>query len=539
MNHKFENQYDGFLDLDVRSNGTYIVIYAPNEGGKRVTFEQAVDFLKIRDITQYNSDVLREAVDSVKDRKEVKISLEKSEPSMDEEMGVELSKNKMFAIIHFFEPQGEGKMLSKDDILEILNKNHIVYGINHKAIDELLENKKYRYKYIIAKGKESVNGKNGALKFYFDVEKKSIKPKIGEDGSIDFKNLDLIEMTKEGQKLVSLIPPVEGKSGKNVLGEEIPTPVYKSAVLPKGKNVKVSEDGSSLIAEIEGQISYTNGKVNVYSTYEVAGNVDNSTGNIDFLGNVIVKGNVLTGFNIKAGGSIEVHGVVEGAELEADGDIILYRGMQGVNRGVLISNGNITAKYIENSSVKAHGDIQSNAIMHSEVKAGGSIILEGKKGLLVGGNVKAGVEIFAKTIGSPMATATEIEVGIDPEIIEKYRAVEEELKSIKDNYKKMTQFSDSLAQLKKKGAISVEKEEKLEKSLKTKDFLYAKLQSLQNEIEILEPKIQERNDGKIKAYNVIYPGVKITIGSIYTYLREEKKYCCVVSEHAEIKFNPY
>lgn len=533
------DQYDGFLDLAVKPDGTYLIVYAPNDGGKKVTLEEAISFLKERDIKDYNIDAVKEAINSNKEREEKKIvgDFSAHEQSEDEEIAIEISKNKMFAVISFIEPKSGGKLLTKDDILQQLNKKGVVYGIDLKALDKILADKKYNYKYIIAKGTEVINGKNGTLKFNFDVEKKMIKPKIADDGTIDFKNLDLIEIVKKGQVLVTALPPKEGRPGKDIFGKVIPNIVGKNAVLPQGKNVVV--DGDNLIADIDGQITYLNNKISIYSTYEVPANVDNSTGNIDFVGNVIVRGNVITGFSIKAGGSIEVYGVVEGAILEADDNIILYRGMQGINRGVLKAGGNITAKYIENSDITAGGDIQANAIMHSNVKAGGFISLEGKKGLLVGGIVRSAIEINAKTIGSPMATVTEIEVGIDPNIIERFKALKEEVTGLESEHKKVNQLVNSLVQMKNKAKLTDEKEQMLEKYIKTEKFLKNKLEANKSELEVLDLKIQDRNDGRVKAYNVIYPGVKLTIGSIFTYVREEVKYCCAVVDNAEIKFNSY
>lgn len=533
------DQYDGFVDLAVKPDGTYLIVYAPNDGGKKVTLEEAISFLKERDIKDYNIDAVKEAINSNKEREEKKIvgDFSAHEQSEDEEIAIEISKNKMFAVISFIEPKSGGKLLTKDDILQQLNKKGVVYGIDLKTLDKILADKKYNYKYIIAKGTEVINGKNGTLKFNFDVEKKMIKPKIADDGTIDFKNLDLIEIVKKGQVLVTALPPKEGRPGKDIFGKVIPNIVGKNAVLPQGKNVVV--DGDNLIADIDGQITYLNNKISIYSTYEVPANVDNSTGNIDFVGNVIVRGNVITGFSIKAGGSIEVYGVVEGAILEADDNIILYRGMQGINRGVLKAGGNITAKYIENSDITAGGDIQANAIMHSNVKAGGFISLEGKKGLLVGGIVRSAIEINAKTIGSPMATVTEIEVGIDPNIIERFKALKEEVTGLESEHKKVNQLVNSLVQMKNKAKLTDEKEQMLEKYIKTEKFLKNKLEANKSELEVLDLKIQDRNDGRVKAYNVIYPGVKLTIGSIFTYVREEVKYCCAVVDNAEIKFNSY
>lgn len=532
-------EYDGFIELETKTDGIYVIVYSPKNDGKRVTLEEAMDYIKNKNLLDYDYEELKIAINSNNDKEERKISNLTSLQIVDEEMLVEISKNKMFLVICFKEPQNGGKLLSKDEILRILSGQGIVYGISIEELDKVLANKKYNYKYLIAKGSEPINGKNGVLQFHFDVSKKNIKPKIAEDGSVDFKDYDLIETVKKGQVLITVLPPDDGREGKDIFGKTIPNIKGKKAVLPKGKNIEISPDGQKLISQIDGQITYIEGRINIYSTYEVPANVDNSTGNIEFVGNILIRGNVLTGFSIKAGGNIEVYGVVEGAELEADGDIILYRGMQGINKGTLNAKGGITAKYIENSHIMSRGDIQANAIMHSEVRCGASIFVEGKKGLLVGGIVRASKEIKAKTIGSPMATTTEIEVGIDPEILEKYRSLKNEVESIKSECHKMEQVIEPLTQMRNHGKIPPDKELMLAKSLKTKIFLQDKLEHIQEEIEILEPKVQDRMDGRIKVYNVIYPGVKLTIGNIYTYIREETKFCTAVSEHAEIKFYPY
>ena len=118
-----------------------------------------------------------------------------------------------------------------------------------------------------------------------------------------------------------------GIPGKTVTGEML-SPINGSPVtLPRGKNVTISEDNMSLVSKINGQVSFQDGKVNVFSTYEVEADVDTSTGNISFIGNVCIRGNVLSGFTVEAGGNVEVWGVVEGAVIKAQGDIILRRGM--------------------------------------------------------------------------------------------------------------------------------------------------------------------------------------------------------------------
>ena len=135
-------------------------------------------------------------------------------------------------------------------------------------------------------------------------------------------------------------------------------------------------------------------------------NVDPSTGNIEYDGNVLVNGNVCTNFSVKAKGDVEVKGVVEGATVEAGGNITIARGMNGMGKGVLKCDGNVIAKFIENSDIEAGGYVETGSIMHSNVVAGSEIHVQGKKGFISGGKVTATTLIETRILGSDMGTST-------------------------------------------------------------------------------------------------------------------------------------
>ena len=140
---------------------------------------------------------------------------------VNEQVLVEISKDKMFAVITFIPPVNNGALLSYEDVLKQIEAKGVVFGIEKEEIKKALDERKPNYKYIIAQGIKPINGENAKLEFHFR-EHKQIKPKILEDGSVDFFNLDLIENVSKGQTLITLIPPTEGTPGKNVFGAEIP-----------------------------------------------------------------------------------------------------------------------------------------------------------------------------------------------------------------------------------------------------------------------------------------------------------------------------
>ena len=448
------NINDGFCEILFKDDGVFLCVYPPEGSGKRVELNTVLDRLTRKRVRDFDRSRVEYAVRRA-DKVPVKIAEPQEEEKIDATVTVTVSPDKMKAYVTFTPPDN-GRMLTMEEVLDELSKNGVIYGINRTNLETLIKYPVFNEMICVAEGTPPVNGKNGSVQFHFDINRES-KPMILEDGRVDFRELNLIQDVEKGGVLCTLVPPSPGKPGKTVAGTDIPASDGRPAVLPKGRNVVISEDGTQLIANITGQISYIDGKVSVFATHEVKADVDNSTGNINFIGNVVVMGNVLSGFTIEAGGNVEVMGVVEGATIKAGGDIILRRGMQGMGKGILISSGDIVARYIENSNIEARNDIKAEAIMHSNVKCGNKLELSGKKGLLVGGNCKVGKEIIAKVIGSPLATVTDIEVGVDPTVRERYKAVRDEMIRLEADIRKAEQAVNILRKLEIAGTITPEK----------------------------------------------------------------------------------
>jgi uncharacterized protein (DUF342 family) len=159
----------------------------------------------------------------------------------------------------------------------------------------------------------------------------------------------------------------------------------------------------------------------------------------------------------------------------------------------------------------------------------------GKEGLLVGGSCKVGKEIVAKVIGSHLATVTDIEVGVDPTIRERYKAVKEEMIRMETDLRKAEQAITILRKLEMANALTPEKKEILAKSVRTKVFFTNRLQELKDEINMLDAKLQQDAYGKVRSYNYIYPGTKVAIGSCMMYVKETLQYCTLYRDGADVR----
>ena len=277
----------------------------------------------------------------------------------------------------------------------------------------------------------------------------------------------------------------------------------------------------------------------VADVYDVPADVDNATGNIVYDGNVTIKGNVKTGFSVTAKGDIIVEGVVEAAYLSAGGQIIVKRGINGRSKGRVEAKGNIISKFIENAIVVSGGFIETGCILHSQVSAEADIRVQGKKGFVSGGLIRAGNVVEAQTMGSAMGTVTQIEVGAPPAVKVRYDELNQEAAKVKESMDKMRPILVNFNEkLKKKEAVTPEKVQHVQTIAQNFKKEQAKLVELQAELKRLHEKIQMSNSAKVKIKGTIYPGVSITISDVNKNIKSERSCTKYVKEHGDIVARP-
>ena len=522
----------GYFELENKSDGLYLKIVPADNGGNVPDFGELIRYCDAKNI-QYESVVqLRTAFEAASTGELVRIggNITPFAGWCDYIISTDLMK--VTAIMY---PAVVGMPeVDVNEVMTDLKNRRIKFGIMNDNISSMINEKKYFIPIDISIGQAPIDGYDAELTYNFNTEISS-KPQINDDGTVDFHKLDLINKVNEGDVVAQIKPEDPGKPGMDVHGSVIkPKKVYRKT-FKYSKNLRVSEDGLKLISLVTGHVSLQDEKIFVSDEYEIATDVNNGTGDIDFDGNVHIRGNVLAGFKVKAGGNIVVDGVVEGAEITAGGDIILQRGIQGMNKGVLTAGGNIASNFIENATVKAGKDIDTDAIMHSKVTARGNIEVHGRNGYLIGGYVRAGNMITAKTIGSEMGTNTIVGVGTDPELVMQTDNLKKQItKSAKDK----EQLSQVITMLRKKqeleGKLEPDKVEMLQKAMKNIILLENSIKEMKNEYGNLSALLVENDNARVKITGSIYPGTKIEIGDISFFVRDKNNFCQYVRKGAEI-----
>lgn len=434
--------------------------------------------------------------------------------------------------------------LSFEGITEFLRQHGVTHGVDLVACQQIVVNPRAfgGVKAKLASGQAPVNGQDARIEILIDEMDQSKTPHLLEDGRVDYFNIGTVRTVHKGQILARKSPPSVGMQGSGLNGSPIFPKPGRDVRLPQGKNTVISEDGMLLLAETDGHVSFNprENKVNVFDVFDVSGDVDFSVGNIDFLGSVIIKGNVLPGFKIVAAGDIEVAGIVDSAVLEAGGDITIRGGVQMRGKGLIKAGGTVRSKFLQAANVEAGVDvIVGDSIMHCHVSAGRSVFMEAKKSVIVGGLVRAGEEVRTRTLGSPMATPTEVEVGVHPQLRAEMVQLHEKLKAMHQNIektKKAVALLDNMAGI--GNQLPPEKEAMRQNLSHTlKHLMHEEEEHMLRRSEI-EATLLDSRLAKVYVLEVIYPGLKITLGQHITYIRDPYNGSVIYSiEDGEIKAN--
>lgn len=488
-------------------------------------------FLEANSIMEADYDIIKNKLEN-KETDWFKVADNINLPAEDDQLEVEVSKDGLKAFINF-SPGRDGKEFSPSDLKEILAEKNISCGIKEDKIKKILNRRQPVSKEIIAEGDKAQPGEDGYLIYHFEDKENSVGT-LREDGSMDFHSKNLINNVRRGEKIVTKVEPTAGKPGKDVFGELIKAPTPKKAKLPKTKNAVQKND--SVYAAIDGQIVRNGKKITIDPVYQVRGDVDLEEGNIDFVGSVKIGGNVREGFKIKASGDIEIAGNVGAAEIECGGNVLIKKGFLGRKKGKIIAQGDVNARFVENSEIKANNVRIYEAIMHSQVTAKDSVLVTEGKGLIVGGRVMAQNTIEANLIGSSLATKTYVEIGLDPELRKNLKASKEKLAIVEDNLDKVNKSIDLLNNMKDKGLkLPPNKKQMFSKLKTTKVELEKKLKEMKSKIENLESELTSSDEAVIKVNKCIFPGVQLLSSKDKMIIRNKISKCAFTEVNKEIR----
>lgn len=400
------------------------------------------------------------------------------------------------------------------EIFDALNKAGIVFGINSKLLARALES---GVEYIIAEGFPPVNGTDAEVKLY---EVSNLKPQIIDSDNVNHYELNLINHVKAGDWLGERKDPTPGFPGKSVRGKEIPAiPGRKLPLLYDRLSVRENyENGvTTLLAKKNGAVYYKGDSIGVYDYLEIKGDIDFSTGNIDFDGYMSVKGTVEDNFSVVASNDLEIlgdYGVGAADKISSlEGNIYIKGGIAGKNKAVLRCKKNLYVKFLSDITVECEGSVYVGFYcMNSNVRAK-QLIVESPKGKITGGKIDVDIQVSAAEIGNKSESRTLIRVrGFDRNNMK--MELDKIINKIDENKKEITRIKQHLQIYSSTSQLSQEQfsnyEELKNSYAETKEIL----KELEYQYRSINEYLKTPGEGAITAKSRLYPKVKVEIKNL-------------------------
>ena len=438
---------------------------------------------------------------------------------------VKVSDDKMQAWIYLNPPKEGEDFYSRDLILKFISEYGVVRGLHTSNIAAIAKKHVYEREILIAKGQPTVDGVDGYFEYFFDTSSKK-QPKEREDGTVDYSSMSELSNVTEGEVIAKYHHAVPSVDGFDVLGKEIKAKPAKELAMLKGRGFNNDADKDTYVSSMSGKISLVNGKIDIKSVHEIRGDVDLVTGKVEFFGDIHITGTVGAGVVIRASRNITIDGVVESAFIYAGGDVVLTRGIQGNGKGRVVAKGNVSAEFIEFAYVESAGDVRSNSFMNANVYAEGEVIADGKKGVIIGGNVRGLLGVKANTVGNETETKTTVGAGYSSEDYDSYS---EYMSKEFEAQKLLSEVVDRMSEILKRKRLGQDKyntavDKELVELNEKKDVYFKDLDGARQGKEKAAATIERGKGAQIRVTGKVFLGTTIALEGELLVLQEDMSY---------------
>ncbi len=341
-----------------------------------------------------------------------------------------------------------GRGLKGVEIVQALADSGVIKGIDKQALKKVfvMSNKLPQgetFTQAVAQGKNALDGKDAKfLPLVEDVNKRVLAPKEtnNEQDKIDMRDLGETITVSENDPVMRRQPATKGEPGFTVQGKIIPPKPGTDAQLVAGNGTHISPSNPNLLlASIPGMPVFRNKTIDVESAI-CLNNVSVATGHVKFKGNVVITGDVEPGMIVRATGSVTIGGFIESADVQAQGNIEVGKGIightstEGDEKSCTVKSGSsIIANYAQYAELQAGEDIKIAVhSMGNTIRCGHDLTVlddQEKQGTLSGGVAKVGGKVVCLNLGVEGDTPTVVEA------FASFARYKERIASHKDQYK--------------------------------------------------------------------------------------------------------
>ncbi|MBI9108298.1 MAG: DUF342 domain-containing protein [Spirochaetales bacterium] len=471
---------EGTFEIYYKDGYACLTVYPKSDTGRTVYPEEIIGRLKILEIHSVRRQKIMDILEE-ESGEPVPVAPWPEGEKLGPLIVLDVAEDRMSASITISPEKQGGEPLSVQIISRYLKSKQIIYGVEEKTLQTMVLKQIYNQPVKVAFGRPPVDEKPPIPEYFFETDRGRPFKEL-EFQRIDLKELNFIQNMKAGSLLAELGKPIDPKDGTDIFGKTIAAERgAERAPFTAGPGTQLTDDEKQIIATIDGNAKLKDNTVIMEPLISVE-NVDYSNGNMDFNGSIDVAGRVADGFKLKAMGDVQIGKSVSRVDILSGGDVILKAGISGNDEGKILCEGDLYARYIENATIICKGNIfVEEAIMHSEVKAGGDIILTGKRAEIFGRRLLAGGSVKCKKLGSINEPVTELFLGIDLDTFSRLEGLQN---SVKNNTDKINKLDTQIRQIK----TALKKRDNPEFSA---EKLSAALQQLEMESGIINTKLSD------------------------------------------------
>ncbi len=429
---------------------------------------------------------------------------------------LELTSNKMLCWLKL-PKRNDLSSITEDMVLMLLFKSNIRKGINREEIKKMVKFPVGGEKYLVASGKEPVNGQDGYYEYFIDIEKDN-EPEFLKDGSADFSNLDIVNQIHVGDKIAVYHRATKGEDGFNVLGEVSTAQNGKEKAILKGDGFMILSDRVTYVAKISGALTVVNGDINIKKVMIVP-EVKITDKKITYDGVVFVKGDVNSGSEISATGDVIIGGHMESSTIESGGNVIIGGGATCPVRGTIVAEGNVTAKFFEGVVIKGK-NVSANYFINCTIESNGFIKTYGRQGLIYGGTAYSLVGIESAVIGNKTGAKTVITLGVNTTLLAEHNQIQKQISREEEELKVLEKEKNRLMEIGSGNRELMQWKIKINAAVGSKEAAIKKLEAHRAE---LEKDMNLGNAPKATVTEMAFAGTIFVIEGVAYKLTEDRK----------------
>ncbi|MEO0631282.1 MAG: FapA family protein, partial [Planctomycetota bacterium] len=300
-----------------------------------------------------------------------------------------------------------------------------------EAVDLYDPEHEHDFEHVIARGTPPTHGENGrfdlddAIKEVLDraAKLKRRRPATSDndqpadeiEGDACHYQRTTIAAVTPGMRIGRVVSPTLGEDGVDVCGGCAPARDGAQSTIDVDRDTIELQDDGALFARVGGLLDTGDNCLRVSEDLVIHGDVDFSTGNVQFDGNITVERGIKDCFVVDSTRSTTVVGQVEAATLRSGRDTILRRGMTGREKGEICAGRDVRTRFIDSATIAVGRDLHVDREMtHCSTTVGRNVIAP--EAAMYGGECTVGGTAEFAQVGSESNTATLLRLGAMPEL---------------------------------------------------------------------------------------------------------------------------